>query len=333
MKRDVLGKVLHTIKRLDMVKKGEKVLLAVSGGPDSMFLFHAFHNLKDRLGIELLVANIDHGIRGKASVRDSQFVMRIARSFGIPCMSLRVDRATYRENNKLSQEEIARKVRYDFLISSARRRGASVIATGHTLDDHAETIVMRIVRGTALRGVVGIPPVRRTRNSRIIRPLIEVTKEEVVDFLKRHTIPYRVDHTNLQDDYFRNRIRNRLLPYLMRYNPRIKYALVNLAENLREDFEFITEEKRRKRLLPVSGRSQRSLKLKDIIIQPTALRKEIMRDALAEAGANIKKVSYKHWKDVDNFIRLKQKGKSIDLPGGIRIRKEENALVFFKIRR
>jgi tRNA(Ile)-lysidine synthase len=189
---------------------------------------------------------------------------------------------------------------------------------------------MRIIKGTALKGIVGIPPVRYQRKVKIARPLIELTRTQIEDYLKKNLIPYRMDHTNLKDVYFRNKVRNRVLPYLAGYNPRIKYALANLAETLREDFDFIEEEKKKSSLTFSSKGKTLSLKLKDIILQPRALRKEIARDALAASGANIKKLSYKHWKDIDNFIRVKQNGKSLDLPGGIRLKKKQDELVFFK---
>lgn len=312
-----------------MVEEDQHVLVAVSGGPDSVFLFYALYELKDKLKVKLSIANLDHSIRGRASKIDSEFVRHLSESFNTPFIHKKLDARVYK-NKELSKEEVARKYRYEFLVKSARKHGMDAIATGHTLDDHVETILMRIIKGTTLRGIMGIPRVRPEGGIKVIRPLLDLTKQDIEDFLKVNSIPYRTDHTNLQEIYFRNRVRNRILPYLSRYNPRIKYALTNLAENLREDFEFIEEERSKRRLPFYSQRGRIALKLKDIIVQPKALQREVIKDALSKSGSNIKKLSYKHWKDVDNFIRLRHKGKSIDLPGGVRIKKAEDSLVFFK---
>jgi len=332
MKTGPIKTLLNTVRRFDMLEKGQKVLVAVSGGSDSVFLFYALYKLKDVLGIELSIANLDHGMRGKTSELDSEFVRHIAESFNTPFFHKKLETSLYKKT-KLSKEEIARKFRYEFLLASAKKKAIDAVATGHTMDDHVETILMRIVKGTTLRGVMGIPPVRYEGGVKIVRPLIETGREEIMAFLKTNSIPYRTDETNLEDTFFRNRIRNRLLPYLSQYNPGIKRALANLADNLREDFEFI-EEERGKRMTPFhSERGGLSLKLRDIVVQPKALRREVIKDGLYKAGANIKKLSYKHWKDVDDFIRLRQRGKSIDLPGGIRIKKTQDSLTFLKIKK
>jgi len=331
MKKDLIRTVLNTIERFDMAENGHKVLIAVSGGPDSVFLLHALYTLKNKLNLKLSVANLDHGLRGRVSEIDSKFVRHVSESFNMPFLYKKINARVYK-NRKLSKEEIARKERYAFLIETAKNLGIDTIATGHTLDDQAETVLMRIIKGTTLKGVMGIPAVRYEDGIKIIRPLIDINKQDIENFLAEGTIPYRTDHTNLEDVYFRNKIRNRVLPYLAKYNPRIKDAITNLAESLREDFEFI-EDERSKRKIPFHSEGNKlALNLKDIVIQPKALRKEIIKDALSKAGSNIKKLSYKHWKDVDNFIKTRQKGKSIDLPGGIRISKAQSSLVFFKLK-
>jgi len=331
MKKDIIKTVEDSIRRVDMAKERERILVAVSGGPDSVFLLYALYSLRGKLNIELAVANLDHGLRGKASQLDSRFVKYLAEGFEIPFIHKKLNKSVYKDK-KLSKEEIARKYRYEFLIKSAKKLNMHAIATGHTLDDHVETIMMRIIKGTTLRGVMGIPRTREESSIRIIRPLLDLTKTDIEDYLKLHSIPYRTDHTNMGDAYFRNTVRNRILPYLSQYNPRIKYALMNLSENLREDFDFLEEERAKRKMSFHSKGDRLALKMKDIIVQPKTLQREVIKDALSKSGSNIKKLSYKHWKDVDEFIRLCQRGKSIDLPGGVRIKKDQDSLIFFKRR-
>lgn len=312
-----------------MLEKGDRVLVCVSGGPDSCFLLEALLRLKDEFNVKLFIANLDHGIRGRESYEDSLFVKRLSKSYGI---KLFFKKLKFKKDKKLSIEETARKMRYDFFNSVAERHGINKIATAHTADDMAETVLMRIIKGTSLKGIIGIPAKRAAaRQIEYIRPLIEIEKKDILKSLKERKIIYRNDRTNLETKFFRNTVRNRIIPYLSRYNPRFKRALVNLAENLREDKEFIESQKNK-----ISGsiyqKGQKiSLRLKDVAIQPKAIQKEIARDALLKVGSNIKKLTFRHWKEIYSLIKLKPSGKSLDLPGGIRLTKNSGSLIFSKL--
>jgi tRNA(Ile)-lysidine synthase len=207
--------------------------------------------------------------------------------------------------------------------------GSGVVATGHTLDDQAETVVMRFVKGAALKGIVGIAPVRPFGGLKVIRPLIEIEKREILGYLKDSGIKYRIDKTNLEPVYFRNVVRSEILPFLERYNPRLKRSLFNLAEHLREDFNFIEDAKSRLTGFPGGiGASRVEIKLKDIAIQPGALQKEIMRDLMEDAGGEVKRLSFRHWKELEALIRTRDKGSSVDLPGGVRVTRTAESVVF-----
>lgn len=311
-----------------MVGEGDRVLVAVSGGPDSVFLLHILSAFKRKLGISICVAHMDHGIRGAESRRDAEFVRNLSKSFGAKFTSERLRAGKI--NRGISLEEALREKRYGFFRKAAARSGADAVATAHTLDDQAETVLMRIIKGASLKGVVGIHPVRREKRLRFIRPLIETEKRDVIGDLKKRKIPFRIDRTNLENKFLRNRVRNRILPYLAKTNPRIKRALSNLAESLREDFEFIEGETRKKRDLLKRGKHLYYIALRDILLQPRGLRKEIMREALKLVGGNIKKLTFRHWQDVDFFLRAKARGKLLDLPGGVRIKRTEERLIFLK---
>ncbi len=329
----LIEKALKTIRHYEMLKPGDRVLAAVSGGPDSVFLLHALNHLKKKLDIELFACNLDHGLRGEESRADSSFVAGLSKKLGIRLVQEKADLLNRKDRN-LSTEESARLVRYGFFRNAARRLGANVVATGHTLDDQAETVLMRLIKGSSSKGVCGIPPVRdESAGLRVIRPLIELEKDEVLGYLNDNSIDFCIDSTNLEDIYFRNIVRRDIVPFLERFNPRLKLALSNFAGHLREDMEFIRAEtaKRPKGTLTDKTGVLR-LNLKDIAVQPRALMKEIMRDALEASGADMKKLSYKHWKAIENFIRYKRKGSFIDLPGGIRIARKEKTLDIFRLK-
>lgn len=332
MAKNLIEQVLKTVRNYRMAKPGDTVLAAVSGGPDSMFLLHALLRLRNKLGIKKIAScNLDHCLRGKESDEDSSFVKRESRRLGIECYQKRVDIAASKAK-ELSTEEAARDARYAFYAEAARKAGANVVATGHTIDDQAETVLMRIVKGASLKGIVGIAPVRDDGILRIIRPLVELEKKEIVSYLDGSDIRYRIDSSNLEDKYFRNIVRREIVPFLENYNPRLKRSLFNLAEHLREDFEFIKYEKARigKRIITESGGAV-GIRLRDIVLQPSAIQKEVLRDSLEMAGGEVKKLSFRHWKEVDVLLKSKGKGSSIDLPGSIRVTRTASELVFKKI--
>ncbi|MFA6079155.1 MAG: tRNA lysidine(34) synthetase TilS [Candidatus Omnitrophota bacterium] len=328
----LIERVLKTTKNYDMLKPGDTVLVAVSGGPDSVFLLHTLNSLKRKLGIKrLIVCNMDHGLRGKESRDDSLFTKKIAAELGVDFIHKKVDLKSAAKG-KLSTEELAREARYSFFSEAAKKTGANVLATGHTLDDQAETILMRLVKGSALKGIVGILPVRESEGLRIIRPILEIEKQVIKDYLDNKGISYRIDHTNLEPIYFRNIVRNEIIPFLEKYNVRFKRVLFNLAEHLREDFEFIEEERlKAQRFITGKDGGAVEIRLKDLVIQPKALQKEILRDSLDRIGGEVKRLTFRHWKEMENFIKVKRTGDRLDLPGGIRITRSADRLTFHKI--
>ena len=312
-----------------MIKPADTVLVAVSGGPDSIFLLHALKSLANKLKIKkIAVCHLDHGLRGKESASDALFVKKIAKELGLQFFSKKVNLAKAKAG-KLSVEEMAREARYRFYKDAALKARANIVATGHTLDDQAETVLMRLVKGASLKGVVGIPPVRREGSIVFIRPLLGIEKKEIADYLERTKIGFRIDRTNLEKIYFRNVVRSEIIPFLEKYNPRLKRSLSNFAEHLREDFEFIEKEKdKARKIISQSDAGELEIQLKDIVIQPKSLQKEILRDALEKIGGEVKRLSFRHWKDAEDFIKYKRTGNALDLPGGIRITRTVRTLRF-----
>jgi tRNA(Ile)-lysidine synthase len=334
IKMNLTERALKTFRDYDMLRPGDSVIAAVSGGPDSIFLIYVLRRLKDKLKLtSLSVCNLDHGLRGEESRVDSLFVKNAAREAGLKFFHKKVRIKKLKREN-LSTEEAARQARYKFYFAAAKKAGANVIATGHTLDDQAETVLMRLIKGASLKGAAGIPPVREEGKFRFIRPLLGIEKREIKKYLDDEGISYRMDSTNLEPVYFRNVVRNEVIPFLERYNPRLKRAMFNFAEHLREDYEFIREAKHRSSLIPHPSRLKQGaieLRLKDIVIQPKALQKEILRDALERAGGEVKRLSYRHWKEIDALIRCKRTGNAVDLPGGIRLKRTASTLVFHRL--
>lgn len=332
MRSNLKETVLKTIRNYDMLKPGSVILAAVSGGPDSVFLLHALTGLKNKLAVkEIIICHLDHGLRGKESRDDSLFVRKLAAKLGLRFIHKKISLSRCKPGG-LSTEEAAREARYKFFAAAAAKTGANVIATGHTLDDQAETVLMRLIKGASLKGIVGVSPVRGEGRFKVVRPIIELEKREIIHYLDGAGMKYRIDRTNAEPIYFRNIVRRRIIPYLERYNPRLKRVLFNLAEHLRGDFEFIAAEKARvqKRIVSHGSRGV-EIALRDIAVQPRAIQKEILRDSLESSGGEVKKLSFRHWKEIESLISRGRKGKKVDLPGGIRATRTSSHLIFNRI--
>ena len=215
----------------DLLPRDGLILCAVSGGADSMYLLERLREL----GYPVAAAHFDHGLRGEDSRRDAAFVRGWCLAHGVRFAEDKGDTAAYAAANRLGTEEAARILRYGFLERAADELSASVIATAHTADDNAETILLHLARGAGLRGLGGIPPQR----GRIVRPMLDVTREEVLAYLAEKGVPYVEDATNDGDAYARNRVRHHVVPALRAENPAFSEAVGRTARLLRDDEEYL----------------------------------------------------------------------------------------------
>jgi tRNA(Ile)-lysidine synthase len=227
----MLSAVLATIAEHDLLRSGDRVVVAVSGGPDSMALLHALWELRGRLGLTLEVAAVDHGLRADAR-REIDLVRERAGALGLAFHAVQVDVAAERRRRRgASLQDAARDVRLRSLAELARARGADRVALGHQADDQAETVLYRIVRGTGVAGLAGIP----YRRDIFVRPLLDVARAQVLRYLRRRSIPFVEDPSNADTRFARARFRHRILPALAQENPRVAEALRALAAAARGD--------------------------------------------------------------------------------------------------
>jgi tRNA(Ile)-lysidine synthase len=307
-----LARVEATVTARDMLKGGERVVAAVSGGPDSLAMLHALARLAPRLDLSLHVAHLDHRLR-PGSAADAAAVARAARRLGLPATVRAADGAGRPPGR--SPEEAARERRYAFLEEVADRVGADRIATGHTMDDQAETVLMRVLAGTGTRGLGGIPPVR----GRVIRPLIDVRREEVEAFLRALRVRPRRDPTNADPAFLRNAIRLELLPLLReRFNRRVVEALARLADVARDEDALLEELVADAVQLEPVGEELR-LRVEDLLALPPALARRALR-RLAPLDAA-------HTERVLALARAGATGQEASLPGGLNARLEYGWLV------
>lgn len=328
----ILGKVEQTIEKYNMLKSSDRVVVAVSGGPDSVALVYLLNKLKKKWQLYLHLAHLNHMIRKDEAERDSVFVENLAKRLNFPltCESIKVE--DFAKEEKLSLEEAARKVRYDFLLKVAKINCASKVALAHNQDDQAETVLMRFLRGSGISGLRGIPAKRQLGDCLIIRPLLEVNRKQIMHFLKAKNISFRIDSSNLKNLYFRNRIRNQLLPSLEKdFNPNIREMLINFAENISADFDFLEEigEAKFRNLRTSSSNAEVVIDIKKFSALHKALQKLVIRLAIKELKGDVRRIDYRHWKELEDLAGRRPSNSIVDLPGGVSAAKKGASLTFY----
>jgi len=308
----MLARVKKTLKKYAMLTQGEKVVLGVSGGADSIALLYALNELTN-YGFELIVAHLNHGIREDAAKREANFVKETAKSLGLTFVYGEVDTFKYKEESGLSLEDAARTLRYKFFNQVLNKHYATKIATAHTLDDQAETVLMRLLRGSGSKGLSGIPPV----SNPIVRPLIDTRRSEIEQYLRSKGVNWIEDPTNESMEFLRNRVRHDLLVELESYNPQIKETLSRTADILRSEDEFITREalKHFDNIFS-TNKSELIGDLKNYRNIEKAIRFSLLRLAIGKLNNSLKNISSIHIVSADDFLLSETASGEVELPQG-----------------
>ncbi len=306
-------KVREFIQRHVPDSSRKPIVVAVSGGPDSVCLLHILHRLRRDTALQLHVAHLDHGLRPDSSA-DAQYVLDLCHKLGLPVTIEQADVPAYRRQYRLTLEEAAREVRYAFLADVAVTIGAKAVAVAHTRDDNVETVLLHIIRGTGTRGLAGLQPVAQRGPVIVIRPLLDVTREETVTYCRRHRLQPRLDPTNLDRGPLRNRVRLELLPLLREYNPGIREALLRTSAIARDDIEVIEAAAGRK-YREIARKEESHLVFDKALLQsmPLALQRAVLRRAIGEMSGTLKDIEARHIEEV-LALATAPAGKHIDLP-------------------
>ncbi len=319
----ILEKVKNTIKRYRLIDKRDKVVVGVSGGPDSVALLYLLNSLSKELKISLHIAHLDHMLR-KESYRDAEFVKKLAEKLNLPITTGEINIKELARKGSL--EEIARNARLGFFFKVAKDIKAKKIALGHNLDDQAETVLMRILRGAGLSGLSGILPKRELAGLEIIRPLIEVRRRDIDAFLKRKKIRPCTDASNLEDIYFRNRIRNKLLPLLKRqYNQNIKEILSNMAQSVALDYDYLSRLAHQ-----AMRRIGAKINLKKFLRLHPAMQRMLLRLAISKVKGDTRRINFQHIKELEDLISNRPVNSIVDLPKGVSVVKRKKSLSFYR---
>ncbi len=314
----VLQDVMDTIRKYGMIDKGDRILAAVSGGADSVCMLHALNTIKKSVGFEIYCAHLNHCLRGDAADNDEKFVIELCTKLDIPIFTKSVDVLALANEKKLTTEEAGRLARYEFFKELSQKHRLNKTATAHNKDDNAETVLMRIIRGTGTDGLKGIAYVR---DDGIIRPLLDIPRADIEAYCQGNNLSFCTDATNADNDYTRNKIRNELLPYIEKnFNPNIKESLCRLSDNAAEDADFLNDYAKRlyMRLCnPLPGDGPVALHIESLNMVDKGIASRVLKIAADEvkSGSRLEK------KHIDGLFDLmtKQTGASIDLPNGIEV--------------
>ncbi len=350
---DLLARVTQAIERHALCAAGQTVVVGVSGGVDSLVLLHVLLALRDRLGIRLHVATLDHGLRGEAGAADAAFVRATAEAWGVPCTTGRADVPALADSLGLGIEETARRVRYTFLVRVARQVGAKRVAVGHQRDDQAETVLLHLLRGSGLSGLRGMAPISPLTDSHIladiplqcdpslnssaapqlwpmlIRPLLTISRAEIEAYAAAHGLQPRADASNADLTYLRNRLRHQVLPLLETLNPNIRQTLAQTADVLRADAEVL-EAAGEAALRQVTRSSPPGSVLFDRAawaVLPLALKRYTLRAAVRQLRPDLRDVTYAHIADAVALAESGRTGARAPLPGGLALRVSYETLV------
>lgn len=314
-------KVINFIDTYSLINPNENLLIAFSGGPDSVFALHFLNKFRKKFKCNISAVHFNHNLRGNESNEDEFFVDTQCKKFGIELNIIQLDVKNYARNNKLSIEEAARILRYNELSKIATSQSIDKIITAHNLDDNAETILMNLFSGTGISGLSGIP----IKRDKFIRPFLCLKKKEIIDYLDNHNLSYRIDSSNLINDFKRNFFRNKILPLIEKVNPSFNVALFRSSQNLikQKEFETKTLEFLLKNFIKkIKNGFELNLDLINIYDEIPG---EFLKIFLNKYFNY--QLEHKDYTKINN-LAINQKGKSISLKKFIRVVKENDSLVF-----
>ena len=330
MNKRLFNTVEKTITVHGMLKPKDSVVVGVSGGPDSVALLHILLKFAPRFSLRLGIAHLNHCLRQYESDKDAKFVESLAKAFDLPCYVQKRDVRRYQIENKLSLEEAARAVRYNFLNTIAKTNQYDKIALGHHADDNTEVVLMNLLRGSGKLGLAGIPP---KRGDRIIRPMIYLNRTDIIEFLNQNKLKWVVDQSNTDTRHLRNRVRHDLIPMLKTaYNPNISDTLNRLSSIVRSEEEWIED-----MVHPFFERTVLYFREHHIALSVPllneyhkALQRRILRVALAKTKGNLRRIEFANIDSAINLLVKKSSSGTIDLPDSIKIQKDRDTIHIYK---
>lgn len=291
------NKVTNTINKYNLIQAGDKIVLGVSGGPDSISMLHILKELKEEYNFEIYVAHINHMIREEAE-EDEKFVQHYCEKNNIRCFVKRIDVQQIAKTEKIGTEEAGRNIRYQFFEEVLEQVGANKIAVAHNKNDKIETIIMNLLRGSGVSGLKGIEPIR---DNKYIRPLIECERQEIEQYCEKQQLNPRIDKTNFENDYTRNKIRNIVIPYIKEeFNPNIIETMDRLSQVATDESNYIDLQTQKiyQKLLIEKGQEEIVLRLKEFNEQEKVIKSRIILLAVKDVMGSTQRIEKVHIEDI-----------------------------------
>lgn len=309
-------KVLSAIKEYNLIMKNDNIVVGVSGGPDSMALLYILLEIKDSIPFNIYIAHVNHGVRGEEAQNDQLFVEEIANKLKLPYYTKNVDMIQYGKEKGISSEEAGRELRYGFFREILGLHGGGKIAVAHNMNDQAETLLMRFMRGTGIDGLKGMEFVIGD----IIRPILGIDRKEIEAYIEDNKIPTVLDKTNLMPIYTRNKVRLELIPYIEEhFNPNIINTLWRMSKISSIDSKFLEKYSEERYNLIVKKQDEHSIILdgKKFSHEDRAIQQRIIRISILKINGSLQGVSESQISGVLNLFILSETGKSVDLSNDI----------------
>lgn len=318
----MVEKVLKFINENRIFENGDSVILGVSGGADSICMLEILCKLKEKMNLMLYVAHVNHGIRGEAATRDAEFVEKVCQDLGVDFFLYHIDVPAIVKKTGMSEEEAGRKERYRIFYDLLEKKGADKIAVAHNLNDNSETILFNLFRGTGIQGMTGIP----VKRNKIVRPLLNCTREEIEQYLGSAHMDYCTDMTNKSTEYTRNKIRLELFPYIKEnINKKAEYNIVNAAEKLSEINDYLQQQ--------TNIAYQKYVKENKIFIEAErlhpAVKNQMIRRLIEKQAGSLKDITNTHIKQVADLFAMPV-SKKINLPYHLLVVKDYDGIIIKK---
>lgn len=309
--KNLVKKIQNNIFQKNLFARGSGLVVGISGGPDSVSLLEILARLQKKYDLKIILAHVNYALRGKDSDRDQKIVEDLAQKYALELFVLQP------KLGKKNSEESLRNIRYDFFEKIRKENSCEYIAVAHTLDDQVETFFMRLIRGAGLSGLASM----KFRSGKIIRPLLNISKREILEFLKKNKIKYRIDKTNRENKFFRNKIRNILIPMLERnFNPNIKEMIFKNSLSIADDYSLLLDlaQKEYAKIFSKTGTGS----VRKILELPESLQRMVLREAIARTKENLRDIDASHTEEILKAIKSsKNKSQKVSFKGLKLVRK------------
>lgn len=314
--KNLVKKIQNNVSLQSLWKRNSKVIVGVSGGPDSVCLLDVLVKIKEKSEMDLHVVHVNYGLRGKDSEKDQELVQELAQKNELGLSVLKVEKL-----KKINEEKL-RNIRYDFFEKVRMELNFDLIAVAHNQDDQVETFFLHLLRGTGLSGLSGM----KFKNEKIVRPLLDVSKKDILKYLRENKLKYRVDKTNKEDVFLRNKIRNKLIPYLEKdFNLNIRKTIFDATIVAGEDVSFISDFSKN------FFSKNRKIKVNEIQKFHPAIQKRVILEKIKEVKGNLKNIESAHIEEILKIVRSK-KGKNQNFSfQGLKIERKGDKLDLLKI--